>query len=585
MRSGNGGARRVLVLDGDQGAALSIVRSLGRLGHAVDVAADRASSLASWSRHARQRWCYPDPLRDEGAFVGWLRDMLAGQPHDLVIPVTERTLLPAARALAPAEQARVAMAPRAALEQVVDKQRTMDLARTLDVPVPLGVELGDLAELDAACAQLAPAGWPVVVKPSRSVGHEDGRRVPLSVGYAADRRALEAAVRHALRFGRVLLQEYFRGDGVGVELIADRGEIRHAFQHRRLHEVPLTGGGSSLRVSEAPTPALLQASERLVRALGWHGVAMVEFKLQRETGTFRLMEINGRFWGSLPLAVAAGADFPAMLLELWTQGRVADRPPARAGVLCRHLGRDLAWLEAVLRRDAPAGLVALPGRGELLRDAALVLSPRHHFDIQSWRDPMPGLVDLGRIAAHHGARLRELLARRRFLRRQWRMGRPGGRAARQLQAARTVLFVCHGNINRSALAQAYAEQRHPGRWHCLSAGFHPQAGRPADARMADIAREHGVEMQALRSATLTAALLRQAEVVLVMEQAHAERLQAAHPEAASKVFLLGAAAAKTPAEVEIDDPYARPEAVYRRIFERVARAVDACVALADGARR
>ena len=79
-----------------------------------------------------------------------------------------------------------------------------------------------------------------------------------------------------LGFGDVILQEYFTGAGVGIELIARHGEIFYAFQHRRLHEVPLSGGGSSLRKSQAVSPALLDASSKLISALQWKGVAMVE---------------------------------------------------------------------------------------------------------------------------------------------------------------------------------------------------------------------------------------------------------------------------------------------------------------------
>lgn len=574
--------RRVLVLDGDQASALCIVRALGRRGHAVDVAAHQASSLAGWSRHARKKLLYPNPLQDEAAFTQWLAHVVADGRHDLVIPVTERTLLPALRGLPDAARPRVAMAPAAAVDQVVDKHRTMALAQALGVPVPASVEVSSLDELQAAQAR---TGWPVVVKPARSVGGSGGTRVPLTVTYAFDSRGLEAAARHALRFGRVLLQELFRGDGVGVELIADRGEIRYAFQHRRLHEVPLTGGGSSLRVSEAVDPALLDASARLIRALGWHGVAMVEFKQHRASGEFRLMEINGRFWGSLPLAVAAGADFPSMLLELHTEGHVGHWPPARPNVLCRHLGRELSWLEAVVRRDAPPEMVDLPGWGAVLKDLLLVALPRHHFDVQSWRDPLPGLVDLARIAHHQGGRVRTLAARRHFLRRQWRAARAGGVGARQLQAARTLLFVCHGNINRSAVAHAYAQERHAARWQCLSAGFHEHDGRPADPRMADIARRAGLPLDDFRSTTVSDALLQQADLILVMEQTHVDRLLARHPGLAAKVFLLGAAGALSPGETEIADPYAQAEAVYQRTFERVTHAVDAWAALAPPAGR
>ena len=100
---------------------------------------------------------------------------------------------------------------------------------------------------------------------------------------------MRAKTTHALRYGSVLLQEYIGGQGVGIELIADQGKIVYAFQHLRLHEIPLTGGGSSLRTSVAVEPALLEASAKLMAALAWHGVAMVEFKRDTGSGKFSLM--------------------------------------------------------------------------------------------------------------------------------------------------------------------------------------------------------------------------------------------------------------------------------------------------------
>ena len=562
----------VLVLDADQASALAIVRSLGCQGVVVQVASDQVSPLASHSRHVARTLRYPDPLREESAFVDWLVQYLAQSPAALVIPVTERTLVPLMRQRHRFDDRRMAMAPTDALEQVLDKDRTLQLAQRLGVPVPRSVTVTSIDDLDAA---LAVIGYPVVVKPSRSVGQDAGQRVQMSVSYAHSAAELRAQVQHALRHGGVILQEYFRGDGVGVELIADHGEIRHAFQHRRLHEVPLTGGGSSLRVSEAVVPALHDAADRLMRALRWHGVAMVEFKYAAATGEFRLMEINGRFWGSLPLAVAAGADFPAMLHELMTQGAVSQRPPARQGVLCRHMAREILWLEHVLRKAAPPGLVVLPSLRDVLRDCLLVFSGRHHFDVQAWRDPLPGLVDITRILRLQWQRVHAALSYKVRLARAWRSARQTAASTRRAQAAQHVLFLCYGNINRSALAHAYAQCRHAGVGSFQSAGFHAVDKRSADPVMVDEAAARGVDLARWQSQTLQDDMVRRADAILVMELAHLERVVREHPQARGKTFLLGAPAASAMHQAEVPDPYGKPRAEYARVCNQVLASVDA----------
>jgi protein-tyrosine-phosphatase/predicted ATP-grasp superfamily ATP-dependent carboligase len=562
----------VLVLDADLPSALSIVRALGLHGLTVSVAASGPHPLASYSRHATERLTYPDPLLHETGFIDWLGQRAAENRFGLIIPVTERTVVPIWRHRHLLDDRRIAVAPSAALEQALDKALTLKLAESLGIPVPLSLTIESLDQLPAAAARI---GFPTVVKPARSMGRDGSEQLQLSVSYAHNLTQLETQVRHALRYGGVILQEYFRGDGVGIELIADQGTVRHAFQHRRLHEVPLTGGGSSLRVSEDPVPALRAAAEQLMRATGWHGVAMVEFKYASASGDFRLMEINGRFWGSLPLAVAAGANFPVMLHQLMTTGSVGEHPPAKAGVLCRQLARDVDWLEYVLRRAAPAQLVRLPSLREVLRDSLLVFSPRHHFDVQSLRDPKPGWVDLCRLGQRQWQRVRGLLQQRRRLNHERRAGIAGGSGHRALQRAGSVLFLCHGNINRSALAHAYAAQRYGDRIAMTSAGFHAPGGRPADPVMVDVASAHGVDLTAWQSCSLTSALVGEADVIFAMEIAHLERLASQHPGARSKAFLLGAASAPGRPAVEVPDPYGQPRGTYERVCQQVITSVDA----------
>ncbi len=563
--------RSVLLLDADQPSALAITRALGRHGLAVQVASSVAQPLAANSRYATGCLHYPDPLRREADFIAWLDAQMRDNPAGLVIPVTERTVVPILRHRAQLDDRRIAIAPSSALEQVLDKDLTLQLAVSLGIPVPRSVAIDTLDALPEAAAQI---GFPVVVKPSRSVGQSGDQRVQLSVSYAHNSTELEVQVRHALRYGAVILQEYFRGDGVGIELIADRGTVRYAFQHRRLHEVPLTGGGSSLRISEAIVPALRAAAEQLMQALGWHGVAMVEFKYAPASGEFRLMEINGRFWGSLPLAVAAGANFPVMLHELITTGRVGDHAPARLGVVCRQLARDIDWLEHVLRRAAPPQLVRLPSMGEVLRDSLLVFSPRHHFDVQSLTDPKPGLVDLWSIGQRQWQRLNALRRQRHQVDRERGAGQPGGVGRQVLARAAKVLFLCYGNINRSALAHAYAARRYPGRFEFSSAGFHAAAGRPADPVMVDVAAAQGIDLARWQSCTLSPAMVSQTDVIFAMEVAHLDRLATEHPAARSKAFLLGAALATTRQDVEVPDPYGQPRDTYESVCRQVMSAVD-----------
>lgn len=562
---------RVLVLDGDMVPALTIARSLARRGAVVHIAGHTERPLSSYSRHCTLYWRCPNPLEAESDYLGWLDQHCSTEAYDLVIPVTERTLVPLSRQRADFDDVPLVMPAADSLDLVLDKSQTMALAEQVGVCVPQGVRVDSLAQLEAVADGLH---FPVVLKPERSIGSGAAGVSQLQVSYAFDHAELRAGCTHALRFGAVLLQEYFAGQGVGVELIADRGNIAYSFQHRRLHEVPLTGGGSSLRVSEPVNAILLEASRKLIEALNWHGVAMVEFKFDPATGDYRLMEINGRFWGSLPLAAAAGADFPGMLFELERDGAVGTTTPYRNGVLCRLLSRDVSWYEAVLRGAAPARIVTLPTRGEVLRGLAQFFSPRHRYDVQSLSDPLPGLVDLGRIVGSYAARLGTLLRERRFLAAQ-RHGWRAGAVGRQLAGARRLLFVCYGNINRSALAdilvRPYAEDSG---YTVVSAGFHEEGGREMDPVMRSLVEAEGLSVDGFGSTVLTMDMLADSDLVFVMEQRHYDRIVAMDPRAGERTFLLGAHENTEGWPAEIPDPYGCPRDQYMACYRRIAGAVD-----------
>jgi predicted ATP-grasp superfamily ATP-dependent carboligase len=138
----------------------------------------------------------------------------------------------------------------------------------------------------------------------------------------------------------VLLQEHLSGEGLGVFVCCKDGESLAEFSHRRLREKPPSGGVSVLCESVEMRSELRQSAQLLLKQLGWQGVAMVEFKSDPRDRIPKLMEINGRFWGSLQLAIDAGVDFPLILLESVTTGVRAPMPTYRRGVRSRWLWGD-----------------------------------------------------------------------------------------------------------------------------------------------------------------------------------------------------------------------------------------------------
>lgn len=390
---------RVLVLDGEWPSTLAIVRSLGRRGFHIDVGAKSPHATAACSRYRRGRFIYPDPLSDIAGFRAALQSHLRGTDYAMIIPVTDETICPLMEIRESIEELTVLPLPaNDAISVALSKSRTAELARSLNVPTPMTWVVRSLDELAAARHQLT---FPLVVKPDRSKNWLPNHRAKsLAAKYVHDSVELERVARGFVSSGPAVLQEFVRGDMMAIAVVADRGRVAFAYQHRCLHAVPITGGSWSYRVTEAVDSVGLQYVSQMVNALQWTGVAEFEFKVARTTGTLHLLEINGRFWFSLPLAVAAGADFPAYLYDLFAHEQSNAPRDYRIGVRGRNFVRDLAWTLEALKRDSTlAGVVAFPSYRTVVVDWLRALDPRERLDAFSLRDPLPvlcGLMDIAR---------------------------------------------------------------------------------------------------------------------------------------------------------------------------------------------
>ena len=384
---------RVLVTDGEQRSALAIVRSLGSVGHDVFVVSRRPSSLAGGSRFAARESVAPDPLRSPGGYEEAVADRVDRWSADVLVPVTEASL----HALLPARSRfRGAIMPfpeHSVFRAVCDKSAVMREARELGIAVPRQrvIEGPGAVELDG------DLDYPVVVKPSRSVVSSSSGSRKTSVVHAADRREVQSVVDSlpSVAFP-ALVQERVVGPGIGVFLLLWDGELLAAFGHRRLREKPPSGGVSVLRESVSLESDLLQASRQLLDRFGWQGVAMVEYKRDRRTGVPYLMEVNGRFWGSLQLAVDAGVDFPRLLIEAATGGDPEPVTDYSTGVRTRWLLGDVDHLLLRLRRSADELSLSedAPGRTEAVLDFLSAFGPGSRSEVWRWSDPVPGLREM-----------------------------------------------------------------------------------------------------------------------------------------------------------------------------------------------
>ncbi|HEU6453786.1 MAG TPA: ATP-grasp domain-containing protein [Gemmatimonadaceae bacterium] len=403
--------RTILVTDGEQRSALALVRSLGRAGHTVYVCSSRGRSLAGASRYARGEARVGDPLHGAERFAEDVLRLIDRWKIDVLIPVSEASLLGLLPVRDRLLEVLLPFPDEATFRRISDKAELLSVAPRVGIAIPEQVRIESAAE--ARSLDPGSLEYPVVLKPSRSVGESAagrasegggasaGRaaraRTKLTVRHAADANELSRALAELVETGDaafpLLIQQRIVGPGIGIFLLLWEGRTVATFAHRRIREKPPSGGVSVYRESVAADPGLVARSRALLEHFGWCGVAMVEYKVDARTGTPYLMEVNGRFWGSLQLAVDSGVDFPVLLVAAASGEAPAPVERYTTGVRSRWFWGDVDHLIARMRRSrAELSLPPeAPGRWRALRDFLTIHFGRDREEIFRFDDPRPFL--------------------------------------------------------------------------------------------------------------------------------------------------------------------------------------------------
>ena len=344
--------------------------------------------------------------------------MAVSEP-DLLWLNANRDALTGIRLLIPAERQ---------LRLVLDKDQVCHLADGVGIPTPQSVQPESFADVEQAARTFE---YPMVLKWARPYDVMSALRKAgltlLKVDYCYGPEEVLERLRPFARANIYpMIQSYCAGVGLGHMILMHEGEPLLLFRHLRIREWPPEGGFSTICESLPldPEDPLLARSIRLLQAINWEGPAMVEYRYDRRTGRAALMEINGRFWGSLPLAFHAGAHFAWGTLSALGLGRTELPSAYRAGVRCVSMAPELKRLARVLFTPEKIQVRELrfQRRGEIRLLLSLLLSPRTRYFVFWPRDPFPALVDFAGMAVSAVGKLWAALTAKRPRERRRRRG-------------------------------------------------------------------------------------------------------------------------------------------------------------------
>lgn len=340
--------KKILLLDAYSTRTLACVRSWGRRDIEFVVGGETRWDMSLFSRYAKQKCLYTSPKKDVSKFIEDVNHHCRQFAADHVFPTSEAAIMACSEFENELESVPI-IPSRSNISTVFSKINTLRAAQSLGIPIP---ETTYISEENIQSLRWVANKFPVVVKSESSEIMLPEKAVTSGkTFYAFNEDELERECKSRVAKGQsLLLQEFIDGYGVGISGLFLKGEPVALIGHRRIRESNPMGGPSAVAESIEIAPDLLRSTIALLDLIGFTGPAMIEYKVDRRTGQAYLMEINGRFWGSILLALAAGLDLPYLYWKMLNGMQISDEEKQyEVGVIGRNTIGDTKCLLLCLK--------------------------------------------------------------------------------------------------------------------------------------------------------------------------------------------------------------------------------------------
>ena len=281
------------------------------------------------------------------------------------------------------------------------KQEQLEEAREAGFHVPETAFITDTRDI------LKVDRLPAVIKPADAIIEVKGKLIKGPILFCIEKKDLVRAANQCDYDGLLMMQPMVMGTGEGIFGLHGPKGVTKWSAHRRIRMINPLGAGSSacqsLEISDHP----VQPAEKMLRKTNWPGMFMIEL-LRDPAGRLWFMELNGRSWGSMALAIRLGLHYPA-----WTVMQTLDPSfeppdtPAWNSIVCRHLGREIIHLLAVLKGKKAYKLMPNHSRLRTLREVCRIGRNEKWYNWRSgnsllfWEDTVKNVM--GKIFSARGA--------------------------------------------------------------------------------------------------------------------------------------------------------------------------------------
>lgn len=567
--------KKALVIGEDTRSFLSVIRSLGRMGLSVDVICFDNTSPALLSKYIQKSWNFN---YQSSSSADWLENVVKTintHRYDLVFPCDERAIFPLLIAKENINShSKLALPNKEVRNALFDKHLTKKIATQEGVRVAKG----DLIRIsETTYLQLSRQfSSKFVIKPTESF-NEDKLSTRNKVAIISNESDYEIYKSEYVKEPSLfLIEEYFEGTGEGVSLFACRGEVQYLFAHTRVNE-PRSGGGSSYRKAIPLDQTMIKACVDICRATLYDGVGMFEFKKNYSTGEWILIEINARFWGSLPLAIHAGVDFPRYYAEYLLGTYEPKKEPVinyKLSTYARSFTSDMYDLRSEMQLvKAESGAIK-----SIICTISRIASFRRllsgeKIDSFDWEDKRPFKEEFSQL-------FNDTIALK--LKKLFRISNSGSGEIQRLLRSLYVnegdgklLFVCYGNIMRSPLAEKFTKlivDNTQLKFNVESYGFHQNEGRRSPDVCVSMANELGIDLSNHSSSWLQQKHIGDRDIIFVFDRKN-ELLLTKYYQAKYVFNLASFIPEGMGVHFEIKDPYGKGDEATRQCYQLIIEAI------------
>ena len=366
--------------------ALASARALRSAGWRVGVTSPTRFGLASASRSCDRHHRLPSLGADPEPWLEAVNSAIDSGGYELVLPAGDDKLL-ALSAQRDRLRATLPCPPHASVLRAVDKLSLYEATLAAGFAAPrTTIFTEDL---------LREWSFPAIVK--ARVHGATPERIEATV--ATDVAEAKSAAERICRKGGIpLLQERVAGRLIAFTVVMDEdGRCIACVAQAAERTWPVDAGVSTRAMTQEVDSEMSVKALRLLRDLGWTGIAQLQFIADAGSEP-HLIDLNARLYGSLALAVAAGANLPA----IWAGSAIGETP---AEPVLGRAGVRYQWLEGDLRAGAARGR----GLSSFVDSLRYARGARH--TVWDRHDPLPTLASLLRLAQRAFGRLGGVLRR------------------------------------------------------------------------------------------------------------------------------------------------------------------------------